>query len=100
MSIANPIHSIHYDERVDAIEIALVEEPRSVRTVQLDKRRFVDLDGDGRPVAIELLHVSRGVRFDGLPHAEAVYAALRQLAVDEGWPSYVLETAWPGPAPT
>ena len=60
-----------YDPEADALAIDLEGSGpgRSARTEHLDERRFVDYDATGRTIAIELLDVSGGVVFDGLPEA-------------------------------
>jgi hypothetical protein len=45
----------------------------------------VDYDSTGRTIAIELLDVSGGVVFDGLPETGLVRGVVERLAADQGW---------------
>lgn len=76
-----------YDPEVDALAIDLAGSGagRSARTEHLDERRFVDYDATGRIISIELLDVSGGVVFDGLPEAGLVRGVVERLAADQGW---------------
>ena len=74
--------SFEYDAETDVLYVQLAEiGPGEVaRTRDLDGRRLIDLDASGRPVGIELLYVSEGVRLDGLPGADAIRAAAGALS--------------------
>lgn len=76
-----------YDLEADALAIDLEGSGsgRSVRTEHLDELRFVDYDATGRTIAIELLDVSGGVVFDGLPERGLVRGVVERLAADQGW---------------
>jgi uncharacterized protein YuzE len=50
---------IAYDKIADALDITLVEDGFSVRTEQLDDGTLVDLDEQGRLVAIEVIRPAR-----------------------------------------
>lgn len=74
---------IEYDPEVDALAIEFpgAGPGASSRMEQLDRDRILDYDAAGQLISIELLNVSRGVRFEGLPEAEVVRGALDLLAV-------------------
>ena len=78
-----------YEPDADALAIDLEGSGpgRSARTQHLDERRFVDYDATGRTIAIELLDVSGGMVFDGLPEAGLVRGVVERLAADRGWSS-------------
>ncbi|MBJ7454964.1 MAG: DUF2283 domain-containing protein [Thermoleophilia bacterium] len=85
--MSNTVFTATYDPEADALAIDLEASGprRSARTEQLDERRFVDYDATGRIVSIELLDVSGGVVFDGLPDAGLVRGVVERLASDQGW---------------
>jgi uncharacterized protein YuzE len=72
---------IEYDPQVDAlaIDFAGACDGASAKMVRLDRDRAVDYDVDGRLISIELLNVSDGVEFDGLPEADVVRRALELI---------------------
>ena len=70
---------VQYDPEADAIYIELRESEGAVENDQLDDRRMVDYDARGEAVGVELLFVSEGVDLEGLPEADVIAAALRQL---------------------
>ena len=74
--------AFEYDAETDVLYVRLAEAgPGGVaRTRELDGRRLIDLDASGRPVGIELLYVSEGVRLDGLPEADAIRSAARAVS--------------------
>jgi hypothetical protein len=53
----------------------------------LDDRRFVDYDSQGRIIGIEVLDVSSGVVIEGLPEPGLVRGLVERLAADHGWPA-------------
>jgi uncharacterized protein YuzE len=78
---------VEYDPEVDAAAVYF-QEPRpgmSVRTDVLDDRRFVDYDERGQVAVVELLHVSEGVDFRGLPEPWRINEALGQVVEEQGW---------------
>jgi len=79
-----------YDPSVDAVQVVFLPERRFAYTEELDHRRAVDYDTDGRVAGIEFLHASEGMDLEGLPEPELLRDALSRLAVDQGW-------AWPSP---
>jgi uncharacterized protein YuzE len=72
---------IEYDPQVDAlaIDFAGAADGASATMVRLDRDRAVDYDADGRLISIELLNVSGGVEFEGLPEADIVRRALELI---------------------
>lgn len=56
---------ITYDTEVDALTILVTREPVE-RTVDVGAGRFVDIDEDGRVVALEILDVSNGFELHDL----------------------------------
>jgi uncharacterized protein YuzE len=85
--MSTTVFTATYDPEADALAIDLegFGAGRSARTEHLDERRFVDYDAAGRTIAIELLDVSGGVVFDGLPEAGLVRGVVERLAADQGW---------------
>lgn len=69
---------IRFDPEVDAVYAALrrLKPGEAVKTRQLDERRLVDYDAAGEPIGVELLYVSDGIDFDGLPRANEIREAL------------------------
>lgn len=67
---------MRYDREVDALSITFQSEAKSARTVRVTESVRVDLDADGRIVALEVLdasdHVSRRA-LDQLPGAAVQY---------------------------
>ncbi len=57
---------IEYDEKADALYIALNDRPYAFGR-DLDDRRRIDFDAEGQPIGVELLFPSRGVDLHGLP---------------------------------
>jgi uncharacterized protein YuzE len=74
---------IRFDPEVDAIYAALRrhEPGEAVRTRQLDERRMIDYDVEGEPIGVELLYVSEGIDFEGLPRAEEIREALAAFPI-------------------
>lgn len=85
--MSTTVFTATYDPEADALAIDLEGSGagRSARTEHLDERRFVDHDATGRIISIELLDVSGGVVFDGLPETGLVRAVVERLAADQGW---------------
>lgn len=85
--MSTTVFTATYDPEADALAIDLEGSGagRSARTEHLDERRFVDYDAAGRIISIELLDVSGGVVFDGLPDAGLVRGVVERLAADQGW---------------
>ena len=85
--MSTTVFTATYDPEADALAIDLEGSGagRSARTEHLDERRFVDYDATGRIISIELLDVSGGVVFDGLPDAGLVRGVVERLAADRGW---------------
>ena len=52
-----------YDREADALYVRLGAGERA-RTVEVDDTTYVDVDVDGRPIGIELLYPSLGLRLD------------------------------------
>src|SRR5436190_15434081 len=72
---------------IDAVLVVLRDHTETPRTERLDERRSIRYGPDGRPVAVELRHVSSGVVLEGLPSRLVVSVLLRRLGVeivDEG----------------
>jgi uncharacterized protein YuzE len=70
---------ITYDTEADAAYVRLGDDDASVGARRLDERRYLHLDADGVPVAVEFLFISQGVDFEGIPRAEEIRAALKEL---------------------
>lgn len=85
--MSTTVFTATYDPEADALAIDLEGSGagRSARTEHLDERRFVDYDAAGRSISIELLDVSGGVVFDGLPDAGLVRGVVERLASERGW---------------
>ncbi len=49
-----------YDPEADALAIILQPGATSAKTIEVDDARFVDIDSEGSPVAIEILSASAG----------------------------------------
>lgn len=72
---------VESDIKADAIYIQLVDEPIGY-TKELDDNRLIDYSmNPGKPVGIDLLVVSEGVKLNGLPEVETVEKVLRGLGV-------------------
>jgi uncharacterized protein YuzE len=74
--MAEQTPDVTYSERADALYIRL-REGKIARTRSLDDLRMVDLDENGEPLGVELLHASAGVDLRGLPSAELVEELIR-----------------------
>ena len=70
--------SLEYDEATDSLYIHLREGIPRAFGRNLDDTRYVDFGPDGKPIGVELLSVSKGVKLDGLPEAEAIADLLRR----------------------
>jgi uncharacterized protein YuzE len=69
------------DPKADAIYIMLLDEPVGY-SQELDKNRIIDCTlNPGKPVGIDLLAVSKGVKITGLPEAEQVGKILTGLGI-------------------
>lgn len=75
--------TLDYDRENDSLYIYLREGVQRAYGESLDDVRYVDFGADGLPVGVELLRVSRGVKLEGLPEAQAIADLLyrRNLAV-------------------
>ncbi len=51
---------IYYDSIIDALDIRLLPDAEVARSVDIDDRRVVDLDSEGRVVSIEVMGSSLG----------------------------------------
>jgi uncharacterized protein YuzE len=51
---------VHYDSIIDALDIRLLPGAEVARSVDIDDRRVVDLDAEGRVVSIEIMGSSHG----------------------------------------
>ena len=71
---------LEHDKRVDAMYITL-ESGDFAYTVDLDHRRHVDFDASGRPIGVELLNVSKGVRLADLPRADEIAWELERAGI-------------------
>ena len=71
---------LEHDKRVDAIYITL-DTGDFAYTVDLDHRRHVDFDASGRPIGVELLNVSKGVRLADLPRADEIAWELERAGI-------------------
>jgi uncharacterized protein YuzE len=69
---------IEYDEKADALYISLSERSYAFGR-DLDDRRRIDFDADGRPIGVELLFPSLGIDLHDLPLDASV---ARQLTAD------------------
>ena len=76
----NMLH-IESDPIVDAVYIQLISEPIGY-TEELDDNRLVDYSiNPEKPVGVDLLAVSGGVKLNGLPEVETVKKILNGLGV-------------------
>lgn len=75
--------SSEYDRENDSLYIYLREGVQRAYGESLDDTRYVDFGADGLPIGVELLRVSRGVKLEGLPEAQAIAELLhrRNMAV-------------------
>jgi len=72
---------IESDIKADAIYIQLMDEPIGY-TKELDDNRLIDYSmNPEKPVGIDLLAVSEGVKLDGLPEVKTVEKILKGLGV-------------------
>ncbi len=72
---------IETDPTADAIYIQLLDEPIGY-SKELDDNRLIDYTmNPGKPVGIDLLAVSEGVKLDGLPEVETIKRILVGLGV-------------------
>jgi uncharacterized protein YuzE len=55
-----------YDAAVDALYLPFRRGARVARSIVLDEKRIVDLDDRGKPVGVEILGASHGVRLSDL----------------------------------
>ena len=51
-----------YDDEADALYVMLREGVEAARSVVVDDDRVIDVDGEDRPIGIEVLGASHGVR--------------------------------------
>ena len=72
---------VESDPTADAVYIQLLNEPIGY-TKELDDNRLVDYTmNPGKPVGVDLLAVSEGVKLEGLPEVESVEKILVGLGV-------------------
>ena len=72
--------SLEYDPQADAIYVWLAPPgTASHRTDALDDARSVDYDGEGKPIGIEFLGVTRGIDLAEVPEAGAIAKLLARL---------------------
>ncbi len=72
---------IETDPTADAIYIQLLDEPIGY-SEELDDNRLIDYTmNPGKPVGIDLLAVSEGVKLNDLPEAKVVGEILKALGV-------------------
>jgi len=65
--------------------VAPTEHDEGVVQGRTGRRAHEAYDATGRTIAIELLDVSEGVVFDGLPETGLVRGVVERLAADQGW---------------
>ena len=70
---------IRYDPEADAVYAKLRQAEGRIKTREIDRTRFVDIDETGAVVGVELLFVSQGVDLTGLPEAERIAEAMRSF---------------------
>jgi uncharacterized protein YuzE len=66
---------IKEDKRADAVYVKLQDKPVAY-TQRLDDNRIVDYAQDNTVVGVDLLSISEGVDYTGLPNAEEIRKAL------------------------
>lgn len=71
---------LEYDKRADAIYVPMATTEWH-HQVNLDDRRILDYDKDGRLIGIELLGVSNGIDVEGLPERTLLAKALTDLGI-------------------
>lgn len=71
---------LRYDTEADALFVELRDPEGATAGERIDEERIVHYDDADRPVAVELLFASRGVRIDGLPESGRIAEAVRALA--------------------
>ena len=74
---------VRIDRHADAVYFEF-SRAVAVRQVPLDDGRVLDYAADGTLVGVEILSPSRGVRLDGLPHAEEIARAARRSGLAIG----------------
>lgn len=67
---------VEYSDTADAVYITFNDDVEFSRTRSLDDRRMIDVAVDGTIIGIELLDVSTGIDYAGLPEREQVEAAI------------------------
>jgi len=73
--------NIETDSKADAIYIKISDEPIGY-SVELDVNRVVDYTlNPGKPVGIDLLCVSQGVKLSGLPEVNGIERLLKGLGI-------------------
>ncbi len=73
---------VETDPTTDAIYIQLLDEPIGY-TEELDDDRLIDRSiNSGKPVGVDLLEVSEGVKLEGLPETETIKRILVGLGVE------------------
>ena len=74
---------LEYDAAADVLYVSLCEaRPGGAkRTREIDERRRIDFDADGRPIGVEFGDASDGVLLDGVPAADEIRRALRAMSL-------------------
>lgn len=79
--MVNEMLRIETDPTADAVYIQLLDEPIAY-SEELDDNRLIDCTlNPGKPVGVDLLSVSEGVKLDGLPEVETIKRILVGLGV-------------------
>jgi len=72
---------VESDPKADAVYIQLSDEPIGY-TQELDDNRLIDCTlNPGKPVGVDLLAVSEGVKLDGLPEVKMIEGILIGLGI-------------------
>ncbi len=72
---------IETDPTADAVYIQLLDEPIGY-SEELDDKRLIDCTmNPGKPVGVDLLAVSEGVKLDGLPEVKIIERILVGLGI-------------------
>lgn len=72
---------VESDPKADAVYIQLSDEPIGY-TEELDDNRLIDCTlNPGKPVGVDLLAVSEGVKLNSLPEVKTIEAILKGLGI-------------------
>src|SRR4051812_18957794 len=74
---------VEYDPGADAVYIELRPSSGPIETEFIDVARYIDYDGGGEVVGVELLGVSQGVDLEGLAESERIAEALRAVRLPD-----------------